>query len=79
MAIKPDSSVNRGRYSGIQYCLLLFGTVRCSVFLYWQMLMAGAAQSAELWCGMSCAPSRLQRKSKVMEAKMQLQYSKGIR
>ena len=55
---------------------LLFSTVRCvlfSVFLYWQMLMAGAAQSAELWCGMACAPSRLQRISKGMEATMQLQ------
>jgi hypothetical protein len=78
MAIMPDSSVNRGRYSGIQYCLLLFGTVRCSVFLYWQMLMAGAAQSAELWCGMPCAPSRLQRSSKGMEAILQLQLSEGI-
>jgi hypothetical protein len=51
--------------------LLLFSTVRCSlfsVFFYWQMLMAGA-----VWCGMPCAPSRLQRSSKGMEAIMQLQ------
>jgi hypothetical protein len=57
--------------------LLLFSTVRCSlfsVFLYLQMLMAGAAQLAELWCGMPCAPSRLQRSSKGMEAIMQLQF-----
>ena len=28
----------------------------------------------ELWCGMPCAPSRLQRRSKGMEAILQLQF-----
>ena len=52
--------------------LLVFGTVRymlISVFLYWQMLMAGAARSVVRY---ACAPSRLQRSSKGMEAIKQL-------